>query len=114
VAREELDHAGESLVLERDRDAGPGSASRWVLTSPRRERANPAEVDALLRELELAKRVREVSDDEAAGLAAPRVRGRVQVGSIEYWFALGAAAPRPEGAAYMRLEGTRRSSSGER
>jgi hypothetical protein len=105
VTRVELDHEGESLVLERDEVAAPATGSRWVLTSPRRERANPAEVDALLRELELARRVREVPDGEAAGLASPRVRGRIQVGPIEYRFALGGAAPLPEGAAYMRLEG---------
>jgi hypothetical protein len=105
VARVELDRDGESLVLERDRDAGPEAADHWLITSPRREHADPAEVDALLRELELARRVREVKGSEVLGLTAPRVRGRIEVGPIEYRFALGAAAPRPEGAAYMQLEG---------
>jgi hypothetical protein len=106
VARVELDQGGSSLVLERDADAGvgPASSSGWLITSPRRERADAAEVDTLLRELELAKRVRDVPEGEAVGLDAPRVRGQVTVGALEYRFALGGDAPRPEGAAYMRLD----------
>jgi hypothetical protein len=102
VARVELDGPGQSLVLERDPDAG-GAA--WLIASPRRERADSAAVDALIRELELAKRVRDVTDREAVGLAEPRVRGRVTIGPLEVRFLLGGDAPYPEGAAYMRLEG---------
>ncbi len=109
VSRLEIVHGGESLVLERDADAG--AASPWAMVSPRRERADPSAVDALLRELELATRVREVHDvpeaarNDATGLDAPRARGKVKVGPLEYRFALGGDAPRPEGAAYMRVEG---------
>jgi hypothetical protein len=102
VGRVELDRPGESLVLERDPDAG---AAAWLITSPRRERADSAAVDALLRELELAKRVRDVAERDAAGLEQPRVRGKLNIGSLEYRFALGGEAPRPDGAAYMRLDG---------
>ncbi len=102
VRRIELrgDYAG-SLVIERD----PGDVSGWRLTEPHASRADDGSVDALLRELELAKRLREVPEAEASGLETPRVRGRLSLGRIEYAFALGADAPRPEGAAYMRVEG---------
>ena len=103
VTHVELVHGGEMLVLDRDRDAGVGSV--WTMTSPRREHADAGAVDALLRELALATRVRGVSDGDAVGLEEPRVRGLVRVGALEWRFVLGADAPRPEGAAYMRLEG---------
>ncbi|HLK36176.1 MAG TPA: DUF4340 domain-containing protein, partial [Polyangiaceae bacterium] len=90
----------DSLVLERDVDAGC-----WMMTSPRRERADPAAVDVLLREMELATRLRDVRAEETAGLAQPRVHGRVSVGPIDYTFAMGADAPTPHEAAYMRVEG---------
>jgi Domain of unknown function (DUF4340) len=102
VGRVELrSERGDALVIERD----PRDASRWVLTAPRRARADEGSVDALLRELELAKRLRDVPDAEAAGLDAPRVRGKLSLGRLQYSFALGADAPRPEGAAYMRVDG---------
>jgi hypothetical protein len=104
VTRVEIAHDSEpSLVLERDADAG--GASSWTMTSPRHERADSAAVDMLLRELELATRLREVGANDAAGLDAPRAWGKVQVGKLEYRFALGGDAPRPEGAAYMRIDG---------
>jgi hypothetical protein len=103
VSRLEIVHSGESTVLERDADAGAGSA--WTLVSPRRERADPSAVDVLLRELELATRLREVGADDAVGLDHPRAQGKVQVGALQYRFALGGDAPRPEGAAYMRVDG---------
>ena len=103
VTRLEVDHAGEPLVLERDADAG--GAATWTMASPRREPADPAAVDMLLRELELARRLREVGANDAAGLDAPRASGTIKVGTLTYRFALGADAPRPEGAAYMRIDG---------
>ncbi len=103
VTHVELAHGDETLVLDRDRDAGGGSA--WTMTSPRHDRADAGAVDALLRELALATRVRGVSDGDAVGLDEPRVRGLVRVGALEWRFVLGADAHRPEGAAYMRLEG---------
>jgi hypothetical protein len=104
VTHVELVHGDETLVLDRDRDAG-GGGSGWTMTSPRHEHADAGAVDALLRELALATRVRGVSDRDAVGLDEPRVRGSVRVGALEWRFVLGADAPRPEGAAYMRLEG---------
>lgn len=101
VRRVELTHGVTAIVLERD----PGAASAWTLTLPRRERADSGAVDALLRELSLARRLRDVPETEAVSLEAPRVRGRLAMGKIEYRFALGGDAHRPEGAAYMRLEG---------
>jgi len=101
LRRVELSHGTELLVLERPPDAG----AAWAMTSPRREHADPAAVDALTRELKMATRVRDVPPAEASGLDAPRVRGRVTVGPLEYRFVLGGDAPRPEGAAYMRVDG---------
>ena len=105
VGRIELTHDRESTVLERDGAGHAGFGGGWRLASPLQESADAAAVDALLRELELAKRLRVVPANDAPGLDAPRVRGRVFVGPVRYVFALGADAPRPEGAAYMRLEG---------
>jgi len=112
VRRIELDHGGERLVL--DRRAGPGatpaqafvsSGSGWTMTSPRQDTIDPAAIDVLLRELDVARRVRDVQPGDARGLDSPRVRGTVTVGSMQYRFALGSDAVVPEGAAYMRVEG---------
>ena len=103
VTRIELEQGGDTLVLERPVDAGTPGA--WRLVAPRSERADAAAVDALLRELELATRLRDVTQEGAAGLDAPRVRGRLSLSWLEYRFALGADAHRPEGASYMRLDG---------
>jgi hypothetical protein len=88
-----------------DRVAATGG--RWTVKLPLQPayRADSGAVDALLRELELAKRVRDVPESEAHGLDAPRVRGRIRVGRIDYEFAIGDDAPRPEGSAYMRVDG---------
>ncbi|MDP9002027.1 MAG: DUF4340 domain-containing protein [Myxococcota bacterium] len=104
ATRVELERDRESLVLERDDDAGPGASSAWMMTSPRRERAETAAVDLLLRELELATRVRDVTGVAGLGLDAPRARGRVTLGRLQYRFALGADALRPDGAAYMSID----------
>lgn len=105
VTHIELDHGAEATVLEREPDAGANGAAVWTMTSPRHETADGAAVDELLRELELASRLRDVDPSEAAGVDAPRVRGSITVGPLDYHFALGADAPRPEGAAYMKLDG---------
>jgi hypothetical protein len=102
VTRIELIHGQETLVLEKS-DAGDSEA--WRLRSPRLGPANGAAVDVLLREIDLASRVRSVRESDSAGLDAPRVIGRVTSGTVERRFALGADAPRPEGAAYLRVEG---------
>lgn len=101
VRKIELSHGAEALVLERE----AGSGDRWQMTSPVQEPADPAKVDVLMRELEMATRVRDVPPAEAAGMDSPRVRGRVTVGPVEYRFALGDDAPVPPGAAYMRVDG---------
>lgn len=115
VRRIELIHGAEKLVLDRQATAaGPGSAASktwvssgggWAMTSPRRDATDPAAVDVLLRELEMATRVRNVRDGDARGLDSPRVRGTVAVGSVEYRFALGGDAKVPDGAAYMHIDG---------
>jgi hypothetical protein len=103
VRRIEMVHGGERLVLETAPTAeGPPG---WLMLDPLRERADPAAVDVLLRELEMANRVREVSEADAVGLDAPRARGTIAVGPLDYRFALGADALVPEGAAYLRVEG---------
>ena len=100
VSRIELDHGSEALVLERGSDAG----ASWTMTSPRQERADPGAVDALLRELETAARLRDVETGDAKGLDSPRVRGTVRLAALEYRFSMGDDAPRPDGGAYLRLE----------
>lgn len=104
IARAAMDgRAAETIVLEHDA-AEDAASSPWRMTSPRRETANVAAVDALLQELESSTRVRKV-DGPASGLDAPRVRVVVAMGKVSYAIALGAAAPRPEGAAYAQVEG---------
>ena len=113
VRRVELIHGTETLVLDRA-PAGTGAApprawassgAGWAMTSPHRDATDPAAIDALLRELEMATRVRTVQEEDARGLDSPRVRGAVEMGPIEYRFVLGSDAATPEGAAYMRIEG---------
>jgi Domain of unknown function (DUF4340) len=114
VSRIELVHGSERLVLDREgTPAAPGVPSKswassggdWTMTSPHHDATDPAAIDILLRELEMARRVRKVDSGDAKGLETPRVRGRVTVGPLEYRFALGSDALVPEGAAYMRIEG---------
>lgn len=102
VQRVELDRQGERVVLERASDAGEDA---WAMRSPRQEPADPAAVDALLEELNVAVRLRDVPAAEGAGLESPRVRGAVRVGALEYRFEVGASAPMPDGASFMRLDG---------
>src|SRR5581483_9557602 len=97
-----VESAAGRLVLERAGDGG----SAWRMTSPRAEAADPAAVGALLEDMRVAARARDVAvDPGAAGLTSPRAHGSVTVGSLRYDFALGAPAPTPEGAAYMRVDG---------
>ncbi len=102
VQRVELDRQDERIVVERTSDAGEEA---WAMRSPRQEPADPAAVDALLEELNVAVRLRDVPAAQGAGLESPRVRGAVRVGALEYRFALGASAPVPDGASFMRLDG---------
>jgi hypothetical protein len=105
VSRIELIHGSERLVLDRAGTPAPSSGGEWTMTSPLREPTDAAAIDILLRELELARRVRKVDGADAKGLDAPRVRGTVWVGRLAYHFVLGDDAPIPAGAAYMRIEG---------
>jgi hypothetical protein len=108
VQRVELEHGPDELVLERNADAGRQASTSWTMTSRRHETADSSAVDMLLREMEFATRVRQVPEGSnlaQVALAMPRVRGRVQVGALEYRFALGGDAPRPDGAAYMSIDG---------
>ena len=96
-----FEQEGQRVALERGADGGE---PRWMLRSPVNEPADPAAVDALLEDMNVAARVRDVGSAEvAAGLSSPRVRATVRVGSIEYAFELGAPAPVPEGAAYLHM-----------
>jgi hypothetical protein len=99
VHRMELSHGQETLVLERTEAPG----SKWTLASPRRETADPSAVELLLRDLELARRVRNVPNETSLGDV--RVRGRVTVGRVQYAFTLAGDAPTPRGGAYMTLLG---------
>lgn len=97
-----IESAAGRLVLERSEDA----ASSWRMTSPHVEPADPAAVRALLEDMHVAARIRDVAvDPRAAGLGSPRAHGSVAVGPWRYEFELGAPAPIPEGAAYMRIDG---------
>jgi hypothetical protein len=102
VTRVALQHGAEAVVLQRASDAG---SDTWRLQAPPLGDADAAAVDALLRELETATRLRTVDPHDAVGLDAPRATGTVSVGALTYRFALGAEAPLPPGAAYLRVEG---------
>ncbi len=103
VRRIELDHGGERLVLEREDEAGAGA--NWAMTSPRAEHADQGAVDALLRELELATWIRRVTDADSLGLGAPERQADNALGPVASLFAVCADAARPEGSAYLRLDG---------
>ena len=86
------------------------------MTSPRREPADAAAVDVLLRELEMAPRAcATVDSGDARASTLPAVRGMLAVGPIEYRFALGADAPRARGRrVHARRRARGRSSSSGR
>src|ERR1700690_4292433 len=54
VPRVEIEHDGDAFALER---GGAAASFTWTIVAARRERADAAAVDALLRELELATRL---------------------------------------------------------
>jgi hypothetical protein len=102
VTRIEIVHDAQAIVVEVAlSDAGERT---WLMTSPRREVANVAAVDALLTELASSARVRKV-DGPAAGIDSPRARVTIAMGTVTWRIALGDPAPTPEGAAYARVEG---------
>lgn len=94
-------HDNETITLERD----VAKDSSWRMKSPRDERVDTAAIERLLSTLEFATVQRKVSESAATlGLDQPRAHGEVQMGAIVIKFALGAASPRPEGSAYLRVD----------
>lgn len=69
------------------------------------EAPDAARADVLFAELEAAVALRSVDKDATMGLASPRVTGEITMGDVVYRFALGGAAPKPEGAAYLEVVG---------
>ena len=94
----------ETLVLERDSGAD-ASGIDWRMVFPRKETAVVEVVFKLLNAIEEATRVRKVEDSAPGGFDAPRATCVVTMGSVTYRFAIGAPAPVPDGAAYLRLDG---------
>jgi hypothetical protein len=101
LAKIELTHGGETLVLERDAKKD----SPWRMTSPRQERADQAAAERLTTTFEFASVVRKVDPGTNMGFDAPRATGAITMGGLVLRFALGAPSPRPEGSSYLRVEG---------
>jgi hypothetical protein len=102
-----VDHVRIERRLE-GRDARDPGDGYWQMTAPVAERADPAAVDRFVGDLEFAGAIRRVdatAPDVASGFAAPRVKGTIAMKSLVYHFALGGAAPTPEGARYFRVDG---------
>jgi hypothetical protein len=98
-----IEHGADRIVLERRRSGDAGGPA-WTLGSPEVEAADPAAVDALLEDMNVAARLRDTSiGPAAAGLGSPRVRATIRMGHLTYTVSVGAPAPVPEGAAYMSL-----------
>lgn len=100
LTRISLAHGQDEVVLVRDK-AGDGM---WRMTAPRDGEVDAALVDRFLGTLEFATVVRKALGQQA-GFDTPRARGTIEMGAVRYEFALGAAAPQPEGAAYLRMKG---------
>lgn len=101
LARIEIVHDDETIVLERD----PKADSAWRMTAPRAGRADQAAVERLTTTLEFASVARKVDPGAPLGLEHPRASGAITMGGLVLRFALGAPSPRPEGSAYFRVEG---------
>ena len=99
VTRVALD--GETGELRLDRDA---AKNEWSMHGSTDE-VDAARADVLFGELEHAVVLRKVDADEGTGLRVPRVRGEIAMGDITYKFVLGGDAKKPEGAAYLQIEG---------
>lgn len=99
VTRIELSGPGGEVTLDRD-----PAKNAWSLHgSP--EEIDAARADVLFGELEHAVVLRKVEADEGTQARAPRVRGTIAMGELTYRFSLGAEAKKPEGAAYLTVEG---------
>ncbi len=103
LSRIEINKAAEKLVLSRDVDRDADAA--WRLESPEVGLADPNAVEQLTSAFEFATFVRKVEPKSAPTFDSPRASGMIAMGKLVYKFALGAAAPTPEGAAYFKVEG---------
>jgi len=103
VSRIEIVKGGEKLVLARDVDRDADAS--WRVESPEPGLADPNAVEQLSSAFEFATFVRKVDPKSAPTFDAPRASGSLVMGKITYRFALGGAAPTPEGASYFKLEG---------
>jgi hypothetical protein len=103
ISRIEITKGGEKLVLTRDVDRDADAS--WRVESPEAGPADPNAVEQLSSAFEFATFVRKVDPKSAPTFDAPRASGSVVMGKITYRFALGGAAPMPEGASYFKLEG---------
>ncbi len=107
VTRIAVDHGSEHLVLERAKD--DAGEAEWWMRAPIPEKADSEASDRLASALELAAVVRKVAPEvQVPGLDAPRVRGEIDMGRVTHRFVLAGDAPTPAGAAYLRVEGARR------
>ncbi len=104
VSRIEIMKGAEKLVLTRDVDRDADAS--WRVESPEAGPADPNAVEQLSSAFEFATFVRKVDPKSAPAFDAPRASGSVVMGKITYRFALGGAAPTPEGASYFKLEGS--------
>jgi hypothetical protein len=104
LSRIEIDVAKEKLVLRRDVDRD--ADADWRIESPTPGPADPEAVDQLIGALEFATYVRKVAPKAAPTFDAPRAHGSIQMGKLAFRFALGGAAPTPEGASYFKVDGT--------
>ncbi|MCS6900888.1 MAG: DUF4340 domain-containing protein [Myxococcales bacterium] len=91
-------------------DAGP-DARGWTLSwNGKAERADSFAVDRALANLDYAAYERTIKAEEVNraqfGLEPPRFRVTLTMGALRTTFALGGAAPRPEGAVYADDNGT--------
>jgi hypothetical protein len=103
VSRIEITKGAEKLVLARDVDRDADAS--WRVESPEPGPADPNAVEQLSSAFEFATFVRKVDPKAAPTFDAPRATGSITMGKITYRFALGGAAPTPEGASYFKLEG---------
>ena len=104
VSRIEITKGNEKLVLARDVDRDADAS--WRVESPEPGLADPNAAEQLSSAFEFATFVRKVDAKAAPTFDAPRATGSLTMGKITYRFALGGAAPVPEGASYFKLEGS--------
>jgi hypothetical protein len=103
LSRIEIDVGKEKLVLARDIDRDADAA--WRIESPEAGPADANAVDKLSSTFEFATFVRKVDPKSAPTFDSPRASGSLTMGKLVVRFALGGAAPTPEGASYFRVEG---------